>query len=577
MLKLAPNLSLPDNAVTQTPAWIGRKGGGKTYAAGKFVEELLKQGAQVVILDPVGVWYGLRLDKSGKKPSQFQLPILGGEHGDVPLDPAAGEIIAQFVVDTGSSVVLDVSSFRKNQRKEFVADFAEEFFHRKKRQRTPVHLVIEEAQVFAPEQPGRGEERMLGAIEDIVRLGRNFGIGCSMISQRPQSVNKEVLNQAEPLVVFQLVASHERNAIEKWMKHVGAELQDMLSQLSKLQPGECYFWSPAWLRRFEKTKFDLKETYDASATPTLGSKQAQPQQLSPVDLEALHKSIQASIEKAQADDPKALKAKVTALEKEIKRLQSLPPSPPVEVPTFTPAERDLLDAILAQLQHIQSQAKPPVEVPMFTPVERELLDAILSQLQCITPQVKPFAEIRRETLQTPPAPISPTVKTVETGRASSDKPTTLEISDAHRRILTSLYWLQDEERTPEKVAFLANYTVNGHFKNMLGQLRSSELVSGLSLTNRGLRVIQQIGVEQRPTGRQLREWFRPKLSECENRILDALLKHPHHRFTTVDLAAAAGYNVSGHFKNMLGHLRTIQLIQGLDRDGGTQIHPILTD
>jgi DNA helicase HerA-like ATPase len=36
---------------------------------------------------------------------------------------------------------------------------------------------------------------MLGAIEDIVRLGRNFGIGVSMISQRPQSINTEVRNR----------------------------------------------------------------------------------------------------------------------------------------------------------------------------------------------------------------------------------------------------------------------------------------------------------------------------------------------------------------------------------------------
>lgn len=39
-LKMAQSLTLPQNAVTQTLAYIARKGAGKTYAAGKFVEGL---------------------------------------------------------------------------------------------------------------------------------------------------------------------------------------------------------------------------------------------------------------------------------------------------------------------------------------------------------------------------------------------------------------------------------------------------------------------------------------------------------------------------------------------------------
>ena len=49
----------------------------------------------------------------------------------------------------------------------------------------------------------RGQERMLGAMEDIIKLGRNYGIGVSLLSQRPQSVNIEqvadLLGAAEPV------------------------------------------------------------------------------------------------------------------------------------------------------------------------------------------------------------------------------------------------------------------------------------------------------------------------------------------------------------------------------------------
>jgi DNA helicase HerA-like ATPase len=63
-------------------------------------------------------------------------------------------------------------------------------------------LVIEESQLIIPQFTGGGDvARMVGIYEEIIRLGRNYGIGCTMISQRPQSVNKEVLNQTECLFV----------------------------------------------------------------------------------------------------------------------------------------------------------------------------------------------------------------------------------------------------------------------------------------------------------------------------------------------------------------------------------------
>jgi uncharacterized protein len=313
---IADKLTLPDNAVTQTFGLFGRKGSGKTYAAGVLAESFLLAGVQTVILDPVGNWYGLRLSKTGKTPSEFKIPILGGEHGDVPLAATAGALIAQTIVNTGTSAVLDVSHFRKADRKRFMADFAEELFHRKKTNRSPMHLIIEEAQLFAPQAKEKGEERMLGAIEDLVRLGRNYGIGATMISQRPQSVNTEVRNQCEPLIVFQLVAKHERDAVAGWMQHMGVNSD--LEGLSKLKTGECFFWSPAWLDKFVRTHFKEKVSFDASSTPTTGSVQSGPKKLQSLDLGKLQEAMAATIQEAKANDPVELKKRIAQLEREAK-------------------------------------------------------------------------------------------------------------------------------------------------------------------------------------------------------------------------------------------------------------------
>ena len=121
-LALAPN-----QAVSQTFAFIARRGAGKTYAAGVLVEGLLTHHHQVVVFDPIGNWYGLRLSKTAKR-SKFNIPVFGGQHADVPLTPKSGKFVATLVVEKGLSVVLDLSGFRKGERKAFVTDFAEQLF-----------------------------------------------------------------------------------------------------------------------------------------------------------------------------------------------------------------------------------------------------------------------------------------------------------------------------------------------------------------------------------------------------------------------------------------------------------------
>ena len=99
---------------------------------------------------------------------------------------------------------------------------------------------------------------MLGAMEDIVRLGRNYGIGCSLISQRPQSVHKDVLSQVECLVVLQMNGAHERKAIESWVVDHGIDVKEMVRELPSLEIGEAFVWSPQWLRFLGKVKIKKK-------------------------------------------------------------------------------------------------------------------------------------------------------------------------------------------------------------------------------------------------------------------------------------------------------------------------------
>ncbi len=306
-------------------AAIGRKGAGKTYLSQMIAEQMLDAHAQVVVVDPVGNWWGLRINADGKTKGK-QIFVIGGDQGDVPLVPEAGRRIAQLIVDKGISAVLDVSSFGIGERKRFCADFGEEFFQLKKKKRSPVHLFLEEAQLVVPQNIRPEEGRMYSAYEQIVRLGRNYGIGCTLITQRPQSVNKEVLSQVECLCVLQVTGPHERKALEVWVQEVGAD-RTLIGELPGLERGEGYVWSPAWLRIYKRVHFSSKQTFDASATPEIGKK-TRAASLSAVDVETLKQDISDVVAQAEKDDPVALRRKIGDLERELAKKVELKVTPP---------------------------------------------------------------------------------------------------------------------------------------------------------------------------------------------------------------------------------------------------------
>jgi vacuolar-type H+-ATPase subunit H len=317
-LNISKNLVLPSDVITQKNAFMGRTGSGKTYAFGKLAEEMLRLGMQVVILDPVGVHWGLRLAADGKSDGIKTIYVFGGLHGDIPIEPGGGKLIADFIADKHVSAIIDVSQFESDADKtRFATEWAARFFFRYKSKPSPVHLCLEECQEFIPQNSQKGEERMVHAFNRIWKLGRNFGIGGSLISQRPQEVNKKALNQTECFYAFQMTGPHERRAIEDWMKEKGVDTS-IADDLPKLEVGTCRIWSPQWLKISKQIKIDQKWTYNASSTPEFGSKPINIKPLEPLEIEKLSEELKSTIEKAKAADPEILKKRIHELEKENK-------------------------------------------------------------------------------------------------------------------------------------------------------------------------------------------------------------------------------------------------------------------
>jgi hypothetical protein len=463
-LHIAKNFSLPREAITQTFAILAKRGVGKTYTASVMAEEMLKAGLSTVVIDPIGVWWGLRASANGK---QEGLPIivLGGDHGDVPLEVAAGQTIADLIIEEHLSAVLDLSLFRKGEQVRFMTDFAERLYHKN---REPLHLMLDEADAWAPQRPMKGTERLLGAVEDLVRRGRARGLGMTLITQRAAVLNKNVLTQCEVLIALRTIAPQDRDAINAWIEVHGTPEQqkELMDSLPSLPIGTAWFWSPGWLDVFKQVHIRERETFDSSATPKVGKKLTPPKKLAEVDLTKLRERISATIEKAKADDPRELRRQLTEVKKQLKDSQgAVKPEVKIE----------------------------KVEVPILKDSHIKRLETVIEKAAIISTEIKSIVDVARRTITenrhrlTPSIRQQPILKPKENGMDHS-----VSLRAGARRILAELAVRSPAGYTKAQVGGLTRFAHKaGTFGAYFGDLKKAGLIEVRS----GLLYATQAGIE----------------------------------------------------------------------------------
>jgi hypothetical protein len=555
----------PSEAATQTLGAIAAKGGGKSYLVGKFVEGLHDAGAPFVVLDPMGNWHPLQLGADGKSPG-LSVVIIGGDRADVPLveEKAAG--VARYLLRGGVSAVVDVSELSKTKRKVYVAEFCEALYGEARKQRKPYMVVFEEAQLFAPQHAARGEERMLGAVTDIVRLGRAYGLGSMLVTQRPQSVSKEVLNQVECLFVGQLRGPQERKAIRGWVDEQGKPgLNSRLDELPTLEAGEFFCWSPSWLRLFQKVRVGKKRTFDGSSTPTLGGKGLAPaikmdrsmdgfvEMLKALSLgdgdigsEAASQLIDGAAQAEAVEAEKVARLRLAQVEQENTALWTRVEQLEKAVRTV----KELLGSVHRHLEEADELRNVTATVlPRVSEVDADTAPRHLDTL-VDWPSLDPLAKV---TKRPPKAPGEP-----QRTFKGLDKP--------EAAILRELAW-QKGAISKKRLALLAGYAAKGGgFGNALGRLRSRGFVEGsseLTATQAGIRMVSPVFLPPSKPEALFQWWLEHRRVDKPMRAILEALQRAFQPMPVDTLAESSGYVPgTGGFGNALGRLRTLGLVQG---------------
>lgn len=574
-LHVGDDFTFPLDAITQTLVVYGGKGMGKTNFAAVLVEELYKNGLKFSVLDPLGVNWGLQHGRT-RDTIGLEIVILGGVHGDIPIEPTAGAVVADFVADEEISTVVDISRHPSGkmwsfgERIRFVSDYCYRLFERQGERRIPLMQVIDEAGRFVPQTIPSGAKDLamcVGAIEQLVEWGRNVGIGVTLITQRSARMNKSVSELAECMIAFRTIGPNSVGAVMDWMgEHVEKErLKELIEQVRQLKRGSALVVSPGWLQFEGVASIRLRDTFDSSKTPEPGVEARAPGKAAKPNLDAYLVRMRDTVERAKADDPKELRKESVALKKEIVALKQriahleTRPAKEKEVSALTAEDRKLFEGLASIVALFKTDL---MSMEKILDEVRGLCERVAKRI----PITKPAAGHASKSLPQPSYKITDRQQRLRQSADSNG-----DLSGPEHRILDAIAWLEsvgvDDPEQPA-VAFLAGYTYGGGaFNNPKGSLRTKGLVEYLGdrirLTDEGRKFATP--PETALDTESLHEAVRARLPGPHQKILNVILEHYPESISKEQCAEQAGYALGGAFNNPLGRLRSLGLIEYPER------------
>lgn len=533
-------MMLPSESLKNHVAILGKAGSGKTYAAKGIAEGLLDAGERVCIVDPTGVWHGLRSKANGKS-GAYPIIIFGGEHADLPLGQVHGEAIAEIVATSNTPAIIDVSGLKVGERTRFFTDFANELL---RQNRGPLHLFIDECHLFMPQgrvaDPQSGN--MLHAANNLISLGRAKGLRVTLISQRPAKVHKDSLSQVETMIALRLIAPQDRKAIEEWIADQADRDRgkEIIASLPSLATGQGWIWAPE-IGVLKKVEFPRIKTFDSSRTPdgfTAGTGPV----LAPIDIATISGKLVEIKEQADANDPVKLKAKIRELEKR----------EPAAKHDLKAEQAAWADGHATGFAEAVEQCKSA-----YALTQASLANAILnvvqkSDIQWPRQSAKKISSLSSSEKYSRATTLAQAIKQQTPSTPSG-------LTAPQQKIVDALaFWIGIGRNTPSRaqVAAVAGYSVkSGGFNNLLSQLATTGVVT---YPAPGVLALAQRDAANLMDADTAKQKMMDSLSAPERKVLGAFNGHAASRD---EIAERSGYSPSsGGFNNLLSSLSSVGIL-----------------
>jgi len=296
---------------------MGMSGSGKSNTTAIMAEQILDQGGQVIIIEPVSEWHTLKAEYSN-------IIVIGGPFQDLPLDARfIGDYVETSLLN-GISLIVNVSDLEtEEEQRSFVSSFLWSLYRREQRHRKPVFLFLEEADIWAPQQYDKSSMQCRNSVRTIAKRGRKVGINMVLISQRPSDIDKTPSSQCPIQVLGKFTAPPDldpKSGVMFYAKKLGAYIEDRkvsekdFMQLKVIR-GEYAEFFINDVNGFRKVVIpsDMRKTPHGADTPDIEFAPVEIS-LAPV-LEDLKEKLESAIKARDAED-----SEIAKLNKQVEKL-----------------------------------------------------------------------------------------------------------------------------------------------------------------------------------------------------------------------------------------------------------------
>jgi len=166
-----------------------------------------------------------------------KLDDLMRRYGDTVLSPEAPINIESYV-EPGMINVLQLGSVDEDVADAVTYHYLNSLLTRRKEYVTskggsgypvPILIVIEEAHILIP----RDRRTLTKSVAArIAREGRKFGVGLTLVSQRPKNIDEDALSQTNNKIILKLVSPEDLRYVQRASETLSDELLDMLPALN---------------------------------------------------------------------------------------------------------------------------------------------------------------------------------------------------------------------------------------------------------------------------------------------------------------------------------------------------------
>lgn len=540
---------------------LANSGSGKSWLIRRMAEQAAGK-VQTIIIDPEGEFSSLR--------DKYDF-VLCGKGMEAPAEPKSAAMLAETLLETGASAIIDLYELHPQDRQRFVKIFCEALVNAPKKLHNHNCLVIlDEAHDYVPE--GKPSEATY-AVESLASKGRKRFLCLILASQRISKISKNATAECNNKLIGR--ASQDTDYLR-----AGAELgfnkKDSPEKLRNLKPGEFYAFGPAISDDIVKMKVgEVRTSHGKVGYATAGK---------PIPTTEKLKKILGRI----AEIPKEAEKQavtISGMQQEIRKLiqengllkrQSKITDTGGEIQVRKAVEDELRRHKIA-FGSVENAYKNQIqEWKRFT---EKLMGRVLNIgktageiCQLVMPKEDAGVRYAPERtkykalpVKTPTAPVSAVSPSAPEDQG---EPKEFNPSASQDKILSVLVWMESLNMLPadkSQVALLADQspTSGGYFNN-IGALRTAGMIEYptpgmVTITDKGRGQAKPAQIPGN-TG-ELHEQLFKKLSASQVAILKMLIEIYPEPISKAELADRSGQSpTSGGYFNNLGRLRSLKLI-----------------